>query len=93
MLAAVDRRGLGWIGYDDFEAVMTQSMLRTASGSENEAESMSHTIRLPAHAGSIPFHEASGQNRCSLVLGIHPQSKSCMSPVHTTMASPSALHS
>ena len=58
LVAAVDRRGVGSITYEDFEAVMAASMLQTASPAD-DTPSMSSTVRLASSAGAMPFHEVS----------------------------------
>lgn len=56
LIAAVDRRGTGYIGYDDFEAVMARSLLQHTRPVE-AAVDLSATIRLQPDSSALPFHE------------------------------------
>ena len=58
LIAAVDRRGTGYIGYDDFESVMARSMLQHTPSSD-AAVDLSSTIRLQPDTSALPFHEVS----------------------------------
>ena len=56
LIAAVDRRGIDYIGYDDFETVMARSMLPNTRLVEAGAD-FSGTIRLQPDTSALPFHE------------------------------------
>ncbi len=56
LIAAVDRKGTGYIGYDDFEAVMARSLLQHTRPVE-AAVDLSATIRLQPDSSALPFHE------------------------------------
>lgn len=56
LIAAVDRKGTGYISYDDFEAVMARSLLQHTRPVE-AAVDLSATIRLQPHSSALPFHE------------------------------------
>ncbi|KAL0046633.1 hypothetical protein WJX82_005787 [Trebouxia sp. C0006] len=56
LIAAVDRKGTGYISYDDFEAVMARSLLQHTRPVE-AAVDLSATIRLQPDSSALPFHE------------------------------------
>ena len=56
LIAAVDRKGTGYISYDDFEAVMARSLLQHTQPVE-AAVDLSATIRLQPDSSALPFHE------------------------------------
>ena len=56
LIAAVDKKGTGYIGYDDFEAVMARSMLQHTRPLD-AAVDLSGTIRLQPDTSALPFHE------------------------------------
>ena len=67
LIAAVDRRGTGYIGYDDFESVMARSMLQHTP-SVDAAVDLSGTIRLQPDTSALPFHEVSSASVLPLLL-------------------------
>ena len=78
LIAAVDRRGTGYIGYDDFEAVMARSMIQQ-NLSVDAAVDLSSTIRLQPDTSALPFHEVMlllikqycTSVQCKLYSGLH----------------------
>ncbi|DBA80849.1 TPA: hypothetical protein ACH3X1_008063 [Trebouxia sp. C0004] len=55
LIAAVDRKGTGYISYADFEAVMARSLLQHTRPVE-AAVDLSATIRLQPDSSALPFH-------------------------------------